>query len=462
MIFTGFPLSRRWSSPLEVLACPHCDRLFQVTQAALGKKIRCRGCRGIFHVPRDITSVPLGPQESASSLEESLPPLAIACVIDGHDARSCPQCGRTFRMKKSFAGKTIRCRGCKVTFRVRASEPALAEPAPPEAALAQANGAAAPPRPFHAPPPPAPPAPQPSPPPTIFEDIGDVLDDLLPGEKVPLVVRPRHVPRRSVPPKSPLVVMVEMILGGAGGIAVTLMILWFGLGKDPFGLFTRPVPKPVPAPIVIPPPPPRPSPEPGKPPTPVPDPLRPQPRPSSPFDVAAFEKSIKEVYLALQREDFAAADNALADAARHAGDSRDAIGRRNRWSLFADYAIKFPGYRTKALEAANNSREYEIDGEVFVVVEVGPDEIAYRRAGRMVRERRDAINPRIEMAIVGKWFGAAGLPANHIYLGVRWLCLSPPDIGRSRQEWQTAARGGAPVEDLLPLLEDPVIREASR
>lgn len=406
--------------------------------------------------------MPLGPQQSVSSLDDSLPPLAIPCVIEGHDARSCPQCGRTFRMRDSFAGKTIRCRSCKVTFRVRASEPAVAELAPQAEPPFQANGVAAPPRQFHAPPPPAPSAPQPSPPPRIFDDMGDVLEDLLPGEQVPSVVRPRQVPRLSSPPKSPLVLMVEMILGGAGGIAVTLAILWFGLGKDPFGLFTRPVLKPMPVPVVTTPPPPQPSPEPGKPPTPVPNPLRPQPRPSLPFDAAAFEKSIKEVYLALQREDFAAADNALADAARHAGHSRDAIGRRNSWSLFADYARKFPGYRAKALEVANKGREYELDGEVFVVAEVGPDEIAYRRGGRMERERRDAMNPRIEMAIVGKWFGAAGLPANHIYLGVRWLCFSSPDIGRGRQEWQIAERRGASVEDLLPLLEDPVIREAGR
>jgi uncharacterized protein YbaR (Trm112 family) len=446
---------------LEVLACPHCDRLFQVTPAALGKKIRCRGCRGIFHVPKDTASVPLGPQESVSSPDESLPPLGIPCVIDGHDARSCPQCGRTFRMKESFAGKTIRCRGCKVTFRVRATAASAAQQVRPEATLVEANGSAvpaAPSRPAPAAPvmrPPPPPAP---PPPTIFEDIGDVLDDLLPGEKVPSVVRPRNVRRLSPSPKSPVTIMVETILGGVVGIAVTLAILWYGLGKDPFGIFKRPEPRPEPNPVVVVTPPPKPAPEPGKPAVPVPKP----PRPRTPFDAAAFEKSIREVHLALQREDFAAAENSLADAARHSGDSRDAIGRHKSWSLFAEYANKFPGYRDKALEAANNGREYEIDGEAFVVVEVGPEQIAYRQNGRMVRERRDAMNPRIEMAIVQKWFGAAGLPANRIYLGVRWLCLKPPDIGRGRREWQTAARVGAPVETLMPLLEDPVIREAGR
>ena len=224
MIFTGFPLSRRWSSPLEVLACPHCDRLFQVTPAALGKKIRCRGCRGIFHVPRDTTSVPLGPQESVSSPDESLPPLAIPCVIDGHDARSCPECGRTFRMKESFAGKTIRCRGCEATFRVRASEASPRKQVRPESALAEGNGTAAPP----APPQPVPAAPviRSAPlPPVVFEDIGDVLDDLLPGEQVASVVRPENVPRLSAVASNPLMTMIAVVVGGFCALPATAWIL---------------------------------------------------------------------------------------------------------------------------------------------------------------------------------------------------------------------------------------------
>lgn len=71
-------------------------------------------------------------QESAPAtirLDESVPRLAIACVIDGHQARRCPQCHRAFRMHSAFAGKTIRCRGCKTVFVVQADEP----PAPPVA-----------------------------------------------------------------------------------------------------------------------------------------------------------------------------------------------------------------------------------------------------------------------------------------------------------------------------------------
>jgi hypothetical protein len=215
---------------MEVLACPHCDRLFQVSPAALGKKIRCRGCRGIFHVPHDTTSVPLTPLRAASIADESLPPLAVPCVIDGHDARSCPACSRTFRMKESFAGKTIRCRGCQVTFRVQATEPSLAESASPEAAPIAANGSPAPPplqptlaaRETRPPPPPAPPRP-----PTIFEDMGDVLEDLGPGEQIPSVVRPRTAPRVSPAPNSTVGFIMAVVLGGVCAVPVTLALLRF-------------------------------------------------------------------------------------------------------------------------------------------------------------------------------------------------------------------------------------------
>jgi uncharacterized protein YbaR (Trm112 family) len=212
VVFTGFPLSPRWSSPLEVLACPHCDRLFQVTPEVLGKKIRCRGCRGVFHVPKDTTSVPLGPLEAMAALDDLLTPLAIPCVIDGHDARSCPECGRTFRMKESFAGKTIRCRGCRVTFRVRATAASPSEqvrPSPQPVPAAPVIG----------------PPPPPDPPPTIFDDIGDVLDDLLPGEKVPPVVRPRNVPQLPPPASNTIATMIAVGFGGFCALPATAWIL---------------------------------------------------------------------------------------------------------------------------------------------------------------------------------------------------------------------------------------------
>ena len=214
---------------MEVLACPHCDRLFQVAPAALGKKIRCRGCRGIFHVPHDTTRVPLGPLPADPGLDEPRPPLAIPCVIDGHDARSCPDCGRTFRMKTTFVGKTIRCRGCKATFRVSATEPVLSEAQHSEAALSASSEAATParPQPDYVPRSPASVATRPSPPPTIFEDMGDVLDELMPDEHVPSVVRPRNVKQPSASAGNALAALAAVVAGGICALPVTLIILRF-------------------------------------------------------------------------------------------------------------------------------------------------------------------------------------------------------------------------------------------
>jgi len=177
-------------------------------------------------IPRDTSSVPLGAFEAPFDLDALLPTQAIACVIGGQDARSCPACGRTFRMRDSFVGKTIRCRGCKTSFRVAATEPTVPKPARPQAAEAAPAGSGAPPvsqPPLQ--PPPKPSAAQTPPQPTIFEDVGDLLDDLVPGEKVPTVVRPLRVPQLSPPSSSSIAVVISVVFGGVCSIPITLVLL---------------------------------------------------------------------------------------------------------------------------------------------------------------------------------------------------------------------------------------------
>ena len=222
-------LRRWWATAVDVLACPHCDRSFQVTPASLGKKIRCRGCRGIFHVPHDTTNVPLGQRQlPGGEQEESLPPLAVHCLIDGEDARSCPACGRTFRMRAAFDGKTIRCRGCKVTFRVRATEFSVPAASQSERRAVSGERSAAPSlpaRPFKPPPPPRPSLPAASRPSTIYEDMGDVLDELLPGEEVASVVRSRTLAVRPASGESPVATILAVVLGGVCAIPIAMILL---------------------------------------------------------------------------------------------------------------------------------------------------------------------------------------------------------------------------------------------
>lgn len=185
--------------------------------------------------------MPLGPPVAGLEEHPEFPPPATMCVVDGRDARRCPECGRAFAMKAAFAGKTIRCRGCKAPFRVTATPQVLAEPGA-AAAYQQRERAAAsqapPPSParFQPPPPPVPAAAAAIPLPAIFEDIGDILDELTPGEKVASVVRPKNAAVLPRSEDSPVVGLIAVVFGGFCALPATQLILWWVLDKDPFKL----------------------------------------------------------------------------------------------------------------------------------------------------------------------------------------------------------------------------------
>lgn len=179
--------------------------------------------------------MPVGPAlvGAAGSRDQQAPPLALECVVNGRDARRCPDCGRTFTMKPAFVGKVIRCRGCRTSFRVAQTEHPVSEPvavgtASDQAAWQHPLGPSSKPAPSPLPPdPPAPP---------IFEDIGDVLDEPVLGEKVASVVRPRQIqglPQRS---GSSLALISAILLGGFLALPATQLILWRVFNKDPLGV----------------------------------------------------------------------------------------------------------------------------------------------------------------------------------------------------------------------------------
>jgi len=49
-------------------------------------------------------------------------PKATRAIVDGMDVRRCPVCGRAFAMQQSLGGKTIRCRACRNMFLVEATD----------------------------------------------------------------------------------------------------------------------------------------------------------------------------------------------------------------------------------------------------------------------------------------------------------------------------------------------------
>lgn len=185
--------------------------------------------------------MPLGPPVAGLEEHAEFPPPATICVVDGRDARRCPECGRAFAMKAALAGKTIRCRGCKAPFRVTATPQVLAEPGAAVAYQERERAAAAqapPPSParFPPPPPPVPAAAAAIPLPTIFEDIGDILDELKPGKKVASVVRPKNAAALPRSEDSPVVGLIAVVFGGFCALPATQLILWWVLDKDPFKL----------------------------------------------------------------------------------------------------------------------------------------------------------------------------------------------------------------------------------
>lgn len=70
----------------------------------------------------------------------------------------------------------------------------------------------------------------------IFEDIGDVLEDLLPGERIASVVRPKNAAAPARPEAEALSSMIAIVLGGACALPVTQLILWWVVGQDPLGI----------------------------------------------------------------------------------------------------------------------------------------------------------------------------------------------------------------------------------
>ncbi len=176
----------------------------------------------------------------------------------------------------------------------------------------------------------------------------------------------------------------------------------------------------------------------------------------------AVEKQLREAYAAIQRGEFDTAQQAIAAASNQVGDDVNTATRVQNWDLFARYAREFPGYRDRAFAAASAGREYELDGKKFVVVEITPELFIYKVSGKNERVPRDAVDPRMTLAIVEAWFAADGRAANHLFLGAHWLSLSPPDTRRARAEWRIAGDGGENVAPLMALLDDPVIRQAGR
>jgi len=225
---------------VDILSCPHCDRVFRAKAAVLGKTIRCRGCCGPFYVPRDPSTAPTArPPTDGGSHAPASTPLALAGTVGGRPVWSCPSCTRTFAMHPRFAGKSIRCRGCRCSFYVPAGTldqaAAPMRPVPSNGATATKeshNASTASNRATKAPPP----VPRAEPgAAAVSDDVGDVVDHPSRGMAVPSAVRPASDRQSS----NSTADLIAIVLGGACALPVTQLILWWVFHQDPFSIAKR-------------------------------------------------------------------------------------------------------------------------------------------------------------------------------------------------------------------------------
>lgn len=200
--------------------------------------------------------------------------------------------------------------------------------------------------------------------------------------------------------------------------------------------------------------------EPAPEPTEEPAPTEPVPEDSAPTaaaDPAAVERALKKAYGEIRAGRFAAAEKAIDEAGAAAPDDLTA-GRVERWRLLVTYARQLAEYRDTALSEAAKGGDYNVDGSVISVVEMNATQFVYKDRGAMKRPPKDAIPPRIVLAILRTWFAGDGRPANDIYLGVQHIVGGETDLDGARAAWRRAGQGGEDVAPLVGLLADPVLR----
>lgn len=193
----------------------------------------------------------------------------------------------------------------------------------------------------------------------------------------------------------------------------------------------------------------------------APSPQQPS-QPAATGDEAAVDASLHKAFAAINAKDFAGAARAIQAARDQAGDDPDLHQRLDRWNLFNDYAKEFARHAADALKAANAGRDYPLGKTRIAVIESTPAMLVYKQSGVVKRVPRQQIPHDVLTAIVGTWFAADGRAANHIFLGIHHLAQPQPDVGAARREWQMATNGGESMAGMMPLLEDPIIKDAAR
>lgn len=182
-----------------------------------------------------------------------------------------------------------------------------------------------------------------------------------------------------------------------------------------------------------------------------------------PPDTRKIEALLAKSFASIQQQAFDDARKTLAAAKELADD--DATRRRvDSFFELAEYSEEFFAYRQKALDAVRPGIEYKIPStngsRLIAIVENTPQELIYREAGKNNRWPRAKIPAAVLTHILREWFDDR--PSNRLFIGAYFASKPEPDIAKARAEWGTAQAGGVDVSRLMPLLDDPVIVEATK
>ncbi|MCA9269263.1 MAG: hypothetical protein KDA41_12365, partial [Planctomycetales bacterium] len=231
-----------------------------------------------------------------------------------------------------------------------------------------------------------------------------------------------------------------------------------------------PVPTPIPTPtpepeppVAVPAPTPTPIPQPAPPdpttipvpvpiPSPSPEPTPPAPTPPKPQDVAALKAAMEGVRTALGERDFDAALTQLktAESLVRTDEQKQKLERLKQLDHYVNEFWRSVDQAYVFLRATQTltTRSGEIS-----VVDVGPEAIIVRSAGRNVTFPRDKIPSGLAMAIANGWFNDD--PANDLVRGALQLVDPQGRPEEARRLWQQARGAGvAEAATLLPLIDE--------
>lgn len=173
-------------------------------------------------------------------------------------------------------------------------------------------------------------------------------------------------------------------------------------------------------------------------------------------ELIALGKALKQGRAALARQDFAAADQAIAEAESLARlPEHQAMAARLK--EVASYVKQFRNAVDQALKALQPGAEIKVgNSTMVVVVQVSVDRLTIRRAGGNVTYPIGEIPAGLTMALADSWLNEND-PVNRVIRGSYFaVAEGAEEVHREKAKkyWDEAQAAGVDIKHLLPFLTD--------